>query len=71
MTAHEKTFWLAVASWLRKEAAEALKRHPMGDEPVTVDIFAGLARSIDYGVKSVELAEGKDALFNKRSPDAA
>ena len=63
--------WHAVASWLRKEASEHLKKadaqsrvgQEQSDSFQTADVFMGLARAIEYGIETQELAEAKDRIF--------
>ncbi len=65
--------WKAVSSWLRKEASEHLKRadaqsrigQQQSDSFQTADVFMGLARAIDYGIETQELAEAKDRIFRE------
>jgi hypothetical protein len=60
--------WPAVASWLRKEASEHIKGGAA--QAHAADIFMGLARAIDYGIETQELAESKDQFFGKGENDA-
>jgi hypothetical protein len=67
--------WPAVASWLRKEASEHIKRaavqahegrsHAERLSRQNADIFMGLARAIDYGVETQQLADSKERFFGE------